>query len=152
MPENTVDLALHRKLARAISDCGFATIRTMLGYKTMWNGGRLVTADRWYPSSKTCSDCGVVKAKLPLRVRTFECEACAMVCDRDLNAASNLARLVEREAGTGVAGDPKPQGCNGRGADRKTPLAGPVAVKRPPRLGTVGRQRPTADRELTNAH
>jgi len=149
---NVAGMVRNRRLAKAISDCGFATIRTMLGYKTMWNGGRLVVADRWFPSSKTCSDCGVVKAKLALRVRTFECEGCAMVCDRDLNAARNLAQLVEREAGTGVAGDPKPQGCNGRGADRKTPLAGPVAVKRPPRPGTVGRQRPTADHELTNAH
>jgi IS605 OrfB family transposase len=149
---NVAGMLRNRKLAGAISDCGFGKIRTMLGYKTTWNGGRLVTASRWFPSSKTCSACGAVKAKLPLRVRTFECEACAMVCDRDLNAASNLALLVERETGTGVAGDPKPQGSNGRGADRNTPLAGPVAVKRPPHLGTVGRQRPTADRELTNAH
>jgi len=149
---NVAGMLRNRKLAGAISDCGFGKIRTMLGYKTTWNGGRLVTASRWFPSSKTCSACGAVKAKLPLRVRTFECDACAMVCDRDLNAASNLALLVERETGTGVAGDPKPQGSNGRGADRNTPLAGPVAVKRPPHLGTVGRQRPTADRELTNAH
>jgi IS605 OrfB family transposase len=149
---NVAGMVRNRKLAKAISDCGFATIRGLLGYKTTWNGGRLVTAGRWFPSSKTCSDCGVVKAKLPLRVRTFECDACGMVLDRDLNAARNLARLVEREAGTGVAGDPEPQGFNGREADRRTPLAGQVAVKRPPRLGTVGRQRPTADRELTFAH
>jgi IS605 OrfB family transposase len=149
---NVAGMVRNRKLAKAISDCGFGTIRTMLGYKTTWSGGRLVVADRWFPSSKTCSDCGVVKAKLPLRVRTFECDACGMVLDRDLNAARNLARLVERESGTGVAGDPEPQGSNGRGAGRKTPPAGPVATKRPPHLGTVGRQRPTADRELTNAH
>ncbi|MEU5937973.1 IS607 family element RNA-guided endonuclease TnpB [Micromonospora sp. NPDC047548] len=148
---NVAGMVRNRKLAEAISDCGFATIRTMLGYKTTWNGGRLVIADRWFPSSKTCSDCGVVKAKLPLRVRTFKCDACAVVLDRDLNAARNLALLVERAAGTGVAGDPEPQGSNGRGADCKTPLAGPVAVKRPPRPGTVGRQRPTADLLLTTA-
>ncbi len=149
---NVAGMVRNRKLAKAISDCGFATIRTMLGYKTTWNGGRLKTADRWFPSSKTCSGCGVAKAKLPLRVRTFECDACGMVLDRDLNAARNLALLVERVAGTGVAGDPEPQGSYGRGADRKTPLAGPVAVKRSPHPGTVGRKRPTADRELTNAH
>jgi putative transposase len=148
---NVAGMVRNRKLAKAISDCGFGAIRTMLGYKTTWNGGRLVTADRWFPSSKTCSACGAVKAKLPLRVRTYECEGCGMVLDRDLNAARNLARLVEREAGTGVAGDPEPQGSNGRGADRKTPLAGQVAVKRPPRPGTVGRQRPTADLLLTTA-
>ena len=149
---NVAGMVRNRKLAKAISDCGFATIRTMLGYKTLWNGGRLHVADRWFPSSKTCSGCGVVKAKLPLRVRTFICDACGLVLDRDLNAARNLALLVEREAGTGVAGDLEPQGSNGRGADRKTPLAGLVAVKRPPHPGTVGRKRPTADRVPTKAH
>ena len=139
----------NRRLAKAISDCGFATIRTMLGYKTTWGGGRLVVADRWFPSSKTCSACGVVKAKLPLRVRTFTCNGCGLGLDRDLNAARNLARLVGRESGTGVAGDPEPEGSNGRGADRNTPPAGLVATKRPPHPGTVGRQRPTADREPT---
>jgi putative transposase len=124
----------------------------MLGYKAMWNGGRLHLADRWFPSSKTCSGCGVAKAKLPLRVRTFVCDACGLALDRDLNAARNLTLLIERESGTGVAGDPEPQGSNGRGADRKTPLAGPVAVKRPPHPGTVGRQRPTADNELSKIH
>ena len=149
---NVAGMVRNRRLARSISDCGFGTIRTMLGYKTTWNGGRLHVANRWFPSSKTCSDCAVVKAKLPLRVRTFVCDACGMVVDRDLNAARNLAQLVERESGTGVAGDPQPQGWNGRGADRKTPVAGQVAMKRPPHPGTVGRQRPTADRELTKAH
>jgi hypothetical protein len=87
-----------------------------------------------------------------LRVGTFVCDACGLVLDRDLNAARNLALLMQREAGTGVAGDPEPQGSIGRGADRKTPLAGPVALKRPPQLGTVGRKQPTADPELTKVH
>jgi putative transposase len=90
-----------------------------------------------------------VKAKLPLRIRTYRCERCGLVLDRDLNAARNLALLVEREAGTG---DQEPEGSSGRGADRKTPPMGLVAVKRPPCQGTAGRQRPAADRELTNAH
>ena len=149
---NVAGKVRNRRLARAISDCGFATIRTLLGYKALWNGGRLHVADRWFPSSKTCSGCWVVKAKLPLRVRTFTCDACGLVLDRDLNAARNLALPLEREAGTGVAGDPEPQGSNGRGADRDTPPAGPVATKRPPHPGTVGRKRPTADHGRTNAH
>ncbi|HEX7163545.1 MAG TPA: RNA-guided endonuclease TnpB family protein [Trebonia sp.] len=64
----------NRKLARAVSDQGFGGVRRMLGYKTAWNGGTLIAADRWFPSSKTCSACGAVKAKpdarrahLPLR-------------------------------------------------------------------------------------
>jgi putative transposase len=93
-----------------------------------------------------------VKAKLPLRVRTFDCEGCGMDLDRDLNAARNLALLVEREAGTGVAGDPEPEGSNGRGADHRTLLAGQMAVKRPPHTGTVARQRSTANHVLTKAH
>jgi putative transposase len=149
---NVAGMVRNHSLAKAISDCGFATIRTMLGYKTTWNGGQLVTANRWFPSSKSCSDCGVVKAKLPLRVRTFDCEGCGMDLDRDLNAARNLALLVEREAGTGVAGDPEPEGSNGRGADHRTLLAGQMAVKRPPHTGTVARQRSTANHVLTKAH
>jgi putative transposase len=58
----------------------------------------LVAADRFYPSSKTCSDCGTVKAKLSLSERVFGCQACGLVIDRDLNAASNLARMAQRHA------------------------------------------------------
>ena len=58
----------NRRLARHIADAGFAEIRRQLAYKTAWNGGRLLVADRWYPSSKTCSGCGAVKTKLrPVR-------------------------------------------------------------------------------------
>ncbi|WP_293068700.1 zinc ribbon domain-containing protein [Okeania sp. SIO2B3] len=47
--------------------------------------------DRWFPSSKTCSRCGTVKESLLLSERVFECENCGFSCDRDLNAALNLA-------------------------------------------------------------
>ena len=60
----------------------------------MWNGGRLLMADRWYPSSKTCSGCGTVKTKLALSERDTRCEACGLVIDRDRNAARNLAALA----------------------------------------------------------
>jgi putative transposase len=66
----------------------------MLDYKTAWNGGRLITADRWFPSSKTCSGCGTVKVKLPLSERTYRCDSCSLVLDRDVNAARNLLRLA----------------------------------------------------------
>ncbi|GGP16296.1 putative transposase [Nonomuraea glycinis] len=109
----------NRRLARAVSDAGFGEIRRQLAYKTGWHGGRLVVASRWFPSSKTCSSCGAVKAKLPLRVRTYVCEGCGLSMDRDENAARNLASLVERTvAGSG------PETINGRGADRKTPPGG----------------------------
>ena len=66
----------------------------MLGYKTSWNGGTLIVADRWFPSSKTCSACGTVKAKLPLAERTYKCDACGLVLDRDVNASRNLLYLA----------------------------------------------------------
>ncbi|MDQ2875073.1 MAG: IS607 family element RNA-guided endonuclease TnpB [Actinomycetota bacterium] len=117
----------NRRLARHVADASFAEIRRQLAYKTQWHGGRLVVADRWFASSKTCSGCGAVKAKLALSERTYVCTACGVVLDRDVNAAVNLARL----AGSGPD-------SNGRGADRKTPLAGQVAVKRQPGTATAG--------------
>jgi putative transposase len=93
---NVAGMLTNRTLARALADAGMGEIRRQLSYKIAWNGGRLVLADRWFPSSKTCSGCGVVKDKLPLRVRTHTCEVCGLVIDRDLNAACNLAALVRR--------------------------------------------------------
>jgi putative transposase len=84
----------NRRLARHLADAAFGRIRRQLGYKTTWHGGRLVLADRFYPSSKTCSGCGAVKAKLRLSERMFRCERCGLILDRDLNAATNLAALV----------------------------------------------------------
>jgi transposase len=101
-----------KRLARAISDQGFGEARRMLGYKTGWNGGNLVVADRWFPSSKTCSACGTVKAKLSLSERTFTCEACGLVTGRDVNAARNLLHLAasgaERRNACGGTVRPRP--------------------------------------------
>lgn len=88
-----------RPLARAISDAGFAEFRRQLRYKTVLHGSRLVVADRWFPSSKACSTCGVVKDSLALAERTFTCHACGAVLDRDENAATNLRTLGLRETG-----------------------------------------------------
>ncbi|HMH93040.1 MAG TPA: RNA-guided endonuclease TnpB family protein, partial [Streptosporangiaceae bacterium] len=63
---NVAGMLTNRRLARHIADASFGEIRRQLGYKTAWNGGRLIVAGRWYPSSKTCSGCGAVKAKLAL--------------------------------------------------------------------------------------
>ena len=73
-----------------------------------------------------------MKAKLPLRVRTFTCQACGLVIDRDRNAALNLASLVKHVAGSG------PETINGRGADVRPGVARPVAVNRQPRTGQTG--------------
>lgn len=100
---NVAGMLRNRRLARHIADAGFAEIRRQLAYKTSWTGGRLIGADRWYPSSKTCSGCGTVKAKLALSEREYECQACGLVLDRDLNAARSLAALAAQitTAGSG---------------------------------------------------
>jgi putative transposase len=77
------------KLARAIHDSGFHEFRRQLVYKTRWSGKRLVIVDRFYPSSRRCSDCGAVNADLRPRVRRWRC-GCGAEHDRDLNAAHNL--------------------------------------------------------------
>ncbi|WP_100448501.1 IS607 family element RNA-guided endonuclease TnpB [Glycomyces xiaoerkulensis] len=115
---NVAGMLRNRRLARRIADAGFGTIRRHLAYKTGWNAGNLVVADRWFPSSKTCSGCGAVKAKLPLHVRVFECDTCGLLTDRDANAALNLAALAAAcSTGTGVAGDQAAQAAKPRGAD-----------------------------------
>jgi putative transposase len=109
---NVAGMTKNRTLARAVADQGFGQARRILGYKTTWNGGTLVTAGRWYPSSKTCSSCGAVKAKLPLRERTYSCDQCGYQEDRDVNAARNLLRLAasgaERVNACGGTVSPRP--------------------------------------------
>ena len=119
---NVAGMVANRRLARHIADAGFGRIRRQLAYKTVWNGGRMIVANRWLASSKTCSGCGVAKAKLPLSARTFCCEACGLTLDRDHNAARNLAALAANmsSTGTGVAGDRDTQVSKPRGADRRT--------------------------------
>jgi putative transposase len=121
---NVAGMLRNRRLARRIADAGFGEIRRQLTYKTRQrHATRLVVASRWYPSSKTCSGCGAVKAKLPLHVRTYECDACGLVTGRDDNAARNLAALAAAcTTGTGVAGDQDtaPAVSKPRGADQKT--------------------------------
>ncbi|MFG2525799.1 zinc ribbon domain-containing protein [Streptomyces sp. NPDC048527] len=136
----------NRRLARRIADAGFGEIRRQLTYKTKRNGCRIVAADRWFPSSKTCSRCGEVKAKLPLHVRTYECDACGLVIGRDDNAARNLAALAAAvTTGTGVAGDQGAKAPKPRGADQKTRTTRP-SLKRPGRGGQVAQPCRTSGR------
>ena len=79
-----------RRLARAISDCGWGEFRRHLRYKGERAGRRLIVTGRWYPSTKTCSVCGLVLAGLPLKVRAWRCPSCRTRHDRDLNAAKNI--------------------------------------------------------------
>jgi IS605 OrfB family transposase len=151
---NVAGMLANRRLARRIADAGFGEIRRQLAYKTTWNGGRLIVVDRWYPSSKTCSGCGVVKAKLALSERTYHCHNCGLSLDRDLNAARNLAAHPAASVVPEWPGDDKP----GRGADHKTRPVGQAAVKRQPgtahadKTGTAPPQDGTANHEAAPTH
>ena len=121
---NVAGMVKNRCLARSVSDASLGEFRRQLEYKTARTGAVLRVVDRWYPSSKTCSNCGVVKAKLSLSERTFNCDACGTSMDRDLNASINI-----RVAGSA------PETLNARGGDvRRTsvPLGALTSVKREP--------------------
>ena len=89
---NVSGMVKNHNLAKSISDCGFYELRRQLTYKTARTGARLHIVNRWYPSSKTCSNCGTVKAKLTLDERTYICDTCGLRIDRDLNAAINIEK------------------------------------------------------------
>ena len=90
---NVSGMLSNHKLAKAISDTSFYQFRSILEYKCIWYGKKLVVIDRFYPSSKTCSKCGWKKENLTLSDRVFKCENCGMEIDRDLNAAINIERI-----------------------------------------------------------
>ena len=117
---NVAGMAGNHRLARSIQDAAFAQFRRLLTYKTARAGARLHVIDRWYPSSKTCSNCGTVKAKLPLSERVYHCEECGLVIDRDVNAAINIQ----------VAGS-APETLNARGGSGKRTDASRRATRHP---------------------
>jgi putative transposase len=139
--------ARKRGLNRALADAALAEVRRMLAYKTTWYGSTLVEADRWYPSSKTCSGCGSRKPRLPLSERTYVCEHCSIVIDRDLNAAINLARLGDTftTGGTGTGTGSSPAASHragqGRGATQKT---------RPAQAGKAGGRETSTRHDTTD--
>jgi len=77
-------------LAKAVSDASFAEFRRMLEYKCPKYGSELIVADRYFPSSKTCSNCGAIMSDLKLNDRMYKCSECGFEIDRDFNAAINL--------------------------------------------------------------
>jgi putative transposase len=122
----------NRKLARAISDCGWGTFRAMIAYKAARYGRHLIVIDRWYPSSKTCSACGHVLAALSLDRRHWQCPSCGTRHDRDVNAAKNILA-----AGLAVAGDTPGHAC-GAGVRHSGSSRVRSAVKQEPRPVRAG--------------
>jgi len=95
-------------LAKSVSDASFGELRRQLEYKAKWHGIQIITADRFYPSSKRCSACGSVKTLLKLSERQYVCEVCGAVMDRDMNAAMNLAELAAKPAVAACGGNVRP--------------------------------------------
>jgi len=87
---NVSGMTKNHKLAKAIQDASMSEFRRCIEYKAKWYGVEVIIADRWFPSSKGCSECGCIKDNLSLNDRVYECEHCGSVMDRDLNAAINL--------------------------------------------------------------
>ena len=131
---NVKGMAKNRRLARSIMDGGFFEFRRQLEYKARFYGAAITVADRWFPSSKTCSCCGSVKTELALSQRTYHCDACGHEADRDLNAARNLEPTVlarSSRARNGAASHDA-DSINARGEERSGPVR-KSRVKRPPK-------------------
>ena len=141
---NVAGMLRNRRLARHLAGVGMGELRRQLEYKTGWRGGRLVVADRWFPSSKTCSACGAVKTKLRLSERTFRCDHCGHAADRDHNAARNLASSHSRWA---TVNEP-----DGNPRQTRTGRAAGSATGRPTPDGAGQRRRGNASAQDTLLH
>lgn len=87
---NVSGMMKNKHLSKAVQEQKFYEFRRQIEYKSSWNNIEIVFADRFYPSSKTCSCCGHIKKDLKLSDRTYICEECGLVIDRDFNASLNL--------------------------------------------------------------
>jgi putative transposase len=120
------NLVRNKHLARAISDAAWAEFGRQLRYKAAWLNGELVTGDRWFASTKTCSQCGTISQRMSLTARTFNCHRCGLAMDRDRNAAANLAAWAEhaqtpdRQAGGRVTNAHGGEGAGRRLGDGAT--------------------------------
>ena len=141
--------AAQPQLGPHIADAGFAEIRRQLDYKTRWNGGQLHVADRWYPSSKTCSGCGDSESQTAAASPDLHLHTPAAWSSTGTSTPRNLEQHVARSGRETV---------NGRGADRKTgpgPAGGCEASTPHQHLGKTGTvrwQRWTASDALTRVH
>ena len=89
---NVKGMMKNKHLAKAIQEQCFYEFYRQIQYKCLWNNIKFIEADRFYPSSKTCSECGSVKKQLKLSEREYICEECGCVIDRDYNASVNLMK------------------------------------------------------------
>jgi putative transposase len=99
---NVAGMVKNRHLSRALSDAGMGELLRQIKYKADWASVEVIEAGRFYPSSKTCSECGHVVDNLKLSDRVFVCPVCGLRIGRDLNAARNLAAYREPPNGRGL--------------------------------------------------
>ena len=141
---NVAGMVKNHRLARVVEDAAFAEFRRQLEYKTARTGARLHVIDRWYPSSKTCSNCGTVKAKLSLSERVYHCDKCGLVIDRDLNAAINIqvagSAPETLNARGGSVGQAHPKGGTMRHPAKREPSGGGSRVRLGAGLGNEAMQ------------
>lgn len=102
---NIKGMVKNHKLAKSVSDVGWSQFITFVEYKAAWAGSEVVRHDRWFASSKTCHDCGAVNKELKLSDRTWVCQTCGVIHDRDENAAKNLRPNTAGTAGINAVGD-----------------------------------------------
>jgi len=126
------NMVRNHSLAKAISDCGWGTFRSMIEYKAARAGRHVVVIDRWYPSSKTCSACGHLLAELSLSTRTWRCPSCGTRHDRDVNAAKCIL-AAGLAVGTGNGANACGTGVRHSGSSRVQP-----AVKQEPSGASPG--------------
>ena len=124
---NVRGMLANSHLSRAIADVGMFEFRRQLEYKAAMQGARIVLVDRWYPSSKTCSDCGWIHKTLTLSDREWVCGECSVIHDRDHNAAINLMNMAASSAVTAC-------GANRSGPDLVVRTKR-IAVKQEPKRG-----------------
>ena len=94
---NVQGMMSNKHLAKALQEQCLYEFRRQIEYKAEWSNVKVIVADRYYPSSKTCIKCGFIKKDLKLNERVYNCPECGNVIDRDLQAAKNLKKYGESQ-------------------------------------------------------
>lgn len=102
---NVSGMTKNRKLSKSIWDCSLYELVRQISYKSKWYGREFLQVSRWFPSSKTCSNCGYINDSLTLADREWKCPRCEVLHDRDLNASINIKIQVLNENNRGNHGD-----------------------------------------------
>ncbi len=131
---NVSGMMKNRRLARSLADASLAGLIAKLEYRCNWLGIAFEKVNRWFPSTKTCSECGAVRPNMDLSERTFICYSCGVMLDRDLNAALNL-RHAESCPASGRGAEIRP--C-GRGRPAAAVKRQETAVRDNHRLDLIG--------------